>query len=220
MRPAPKAVLAVVVSLAIVQASTQAEVAPALGQVLQAERARLGGGAASGGATLYDGDRLLTGAAGSLRVRLGGGQLYLMPESVAAVHRSGAGARVSLERGSVLFAMMNPEGFELEALAARIRAHAAGITVGQVTVTGGNEFVVTCNDGALDVMIGDEVRTVPAESSYRVVLGSAEPQGPQGAGAPPASKRRKRIALWIAIGAGAAAVGSIPLWHHGNVSDN
>lgn len=203
MRLGTKSVAAVLVSLAMLQASTLAEVAPALGLVLQAERARLGGGAATGGATLYDGDRLATDARGTVRVRLGTGQLYLMAESVAAVHRAGVGVRASLERGTAIFAMTAPQGFELEALAARLRAHAATSTLGQVTLTGANEFVVTCNRGALDVIIGDEVRTVTAESSYRVVLEPPEPQGPQGASTePPQTKaggKRRVLAMWIPI---------------------
>jgi hypothetical protein len=201
-----KALAAVVLALALLQASTFAELGPALGQIVQADRARLGGGLASGGATLFDGDRLSTDVSGSVRVRLGNSQFFLMADSAAAVRRSMTGATASLERGTAIFSMTSPDSFELEALDAHFRAHAASneSTLGQVTLTGANEFVVTCNRGALDVLIGDEVRTVTAESSYRVVLDPPDPQAPAGVGAGSAEKhpgaRRKRAALWIFLG--------------------
>jgi hypothetical protein len=206
-----KAIAAVVLALAVLQASTFAEAAPALGQIVQADRARLGGGAASGGATLFDGDRLSTGASGSLRVKLGTGQLILVADSAAAVRRSSTGATASLERGTAIFSMADPGTFVLEALDVRFRAHSASneSTLGQVTLTTANEFVVTCNRGALDVLIGNEVRTVTAESSYRVVLDPPDPQEPAGAGAgagkDSAEKHpaayRNHLARWIFLGA-------------------
>jgi hypothetical protein len=176
-----KAIVSVVLALGLLQASAFAEVAPALGQVMQAENARLGGGAVASGATLFDGDKLVTQAAGTLRARLGRGQLYLLPESAAELHQSGKAVRASLERGTAMFTSLDPAGFELSASAAVIRAHAAQETLGQVTLTGLNEFVVTCQRGAIDVAIRGEVRTVEARNSYRVVV-EPEGQGPQGAG--------------------------------------
>jgi hypothetical protein len=198
-----KAALAVLLSVALVYSSAFAEAAPALGQVLQAERARLGPGVVVSGATLFDGDRLETGVGGSLRARLNTSQLYLPAESAAALHRAGQGVAAALEHGSAAFTSISPEGFELRVSDARVRAHAGQPALGRVTLLGANEFVVTCEKGELDVLVGDEVRSVAAPNSYRVMVGDADP----GAGPQPSTKRggtRPTILLWLLVGAAIA----------------
>jgi hypothetical protein len=205
LRSSAKTIAAIALCLAVLQASTFAEVAPALGQVIQAERAHLGASPAAGGSTLFDGDRLATDAAGSLHARLGSGQLYLLAESVASIHRTHSGMGATLQGGTAIFAMANPESFELEALDVKFRAHPGGApgvpTLGQVTVTGPKEFVVACHRGTLDVFIGDEIRTVAENTAVRVVLDPSEAAAAQ---APPGtvhSARRNLLFMWIIIGA-------------------
>jgi hypothetical protein len=67
-----------------------------LGSVMQAERAHLGADVTSGGATIYDGDRLETQEDGTMRARLGGSQMYLRPSTVADVHGLSNGYSASL----------------------------------------------------------------------------------------------------------------------------
>jgi hypothetical protein len=204
LRSSGKTIAALVLSIAVLQASTFAEVAPALGQVIQAERAHLGASPAAGGSTLFDGDRLVTDAAGSLHARLGSGQLYLLAGSLAAIHRTPSGSSATLQGGTAIFAMANPESFELEALGVKFRAHPGGEpgipTLGQLTVTGPKEFVVACHRGTLDVFIGNEVRTVAANTAVRVVLDPSEEAAAQ---APPGTvhgAHRSTLFMWIIIG--------------------
>jgi hypothetical protein len=208
LRRSARAIAAVVLLIGVLQASTFAEVAPALGQVIEAERAHLGGSSATSGSTLFDGDRLATDASGSLRARVGSGQLYLMAQSAAMLHRSASGASATLLGGTAIFAMANPESFELQALTARFRAHpgtAGGAsTLGQVTVTGPKEFVIASHRGAIDVFIGDEMRTVAENTAVRVVLDPPDDKNPQTTtGAHPGAKR-KVLFLWIVLGSIAA----------------
>src|SRR5438270_8917887 len=79
-----------------------------LGLVMQAERARQGADVTSGGATIYEGDRLETQDDGTLRARLGGSQIYLRPDTIAEIHGLTAGYSASLLHGTVIAS--SPEG--------------------------------------------------------------------------------------------------------------
>lgn len=192
-----KATISLLLCLAILQASAFAEVAPALGQVTQADHARMGTGALVSGTTLFEGDRLMTEVTGSLRANLSTGQLYLLADSTASVNRSGKGVRASLERGAAIFSSTGPEGLQLAAITAIVRARVARSTIGEVTLLGANEFVVNCQRGELEVIPGDEVRTVEAGHAYHVVM--EDSAGPQGTGSRKTTAGGKRKALWIPI---------------------
>jgi hypothetical protein len=205
-----KAVLAVLICAALISAPLYAgsEPASALGRILQAERARLGPSAAVSGATLFDGDRLETGAGGSLRAMLNSSQVFLLADSSASVRRSGDGASVALDRGTAKFSSGSPASFELIADSAQIRARAAKPTTGQVTLLAANEFVVSCEKGELEITVGDDMRTVAAGSSYRAVIGDLDqdsPQTPQGTSGRRhdtiSPGNRKHLLVWILIGA-------------------
>jgi ferric-dicitrate binding protein FerR (iron transport regulator) len=205
--------VALLLCVVVLHASALADAAPTLGLVLQAEHARLGQSAASSGATLFDGDRLVTGAGGSIRARVNSSQLFLLAESSAAVRHSGEGASVALDRGTAIFSSVSPAALELVAASAQVRAHGAQPTIGQVTLVGANEFIVTCEKGELEVTVGGDVRTVAENASYRAVVGDTEqslenggPQSPQGAGTPQTTHTRgggsrNHLILWILIGA-------------------
>lgn len=228
-----KVALAVFLSFALIQSSAFAEAVPSLGQVIQADRARLGLVAVNSGATLFDGDRLETGPGGSLRARLlasetsapngtvrNAAQVVLLADSAAALHRTGSVSSASIERGTVAFSSAAPEAFELTASIARIRARSAQPTLGQVTLLGTNEFVVSCERGELEVLVGDEVRTVAANSAYRVIVDPDEPLPQSGTHqTASAAQRHRSILLWVAVGA-AAGLTAYFVWralHH--VSD-
>ncbi len=206
-----KAIISILLCAALLQATAFAEVAPALGQVTQADHARLGAGALIGGATLYEGDRLTTGVTGSLRANLSTGQLFLLADSTATVRRTGKGVQALLERGAAMFSTPGPDGLQLAAFRAIVRARMTQSTIGEVTLLSANEFVVTCQRGELEVVIDDEVRIVEANHAYQVVLDQSNSPGPQGAGShkTTAGGKRKALALWIPLGlvAGGTAYG-------------
>jgi hypothetical protein len=192
-----KAIVSIFMCAALLQATAYAEVAPALGQVTQADHARLGTGALMSGATLFEGDRLMTELTGSLRANLNSGQLFLLADSTATVRRAGKGVQASLERGAAIFSSASPEGLQLSAITAIVRPRVAMPTIGELTLLNAKEFVVTCQRGELEVLIGDEVRTVEAGHSYRVLMDDSP--GPQGAGTHKTSAGGRRAALWIPL---------------------
>lgn len=173
----------------------------ALGVVIQAERARLGPVPAIKGSTIFSGDTLATDAAGNVRVRLGGAQLYLTANSMAVVLEMPVGVRAELRSGTVVLSSPGQEAIELRASEARIRPRSPLPTLAQVTLVGPYELLLTCQRGELEVTIGDEIHTVAEGTSYRVFI---EPEVPNPQGGPPVRAARSRFLLitLIAIGVG------------------
>jgi hypothetical protein len=67
---------------------------------------------------------------------------------------------------------------------------------------------LTSNRGALEISMGDEVKTIEAGSSYRMEIDAAgsDPQG----GQPPARSGRNRFVLFVIIGVSVAT--GIGVW--------
>jgi hypothetical protein len=207
--------LAVVLSAALIGIPALAVPAnPAsvpLGMVLQADRAHLGVDITSGGATIYDGDRLETQADGTLRARLGGSQMYLRESTVAEVHGLSNGFSANLMRGTVVVSSPEGQTFQLLANGATIRPVGTQVTVAQVTLVNAKELVLTSTRGAIEVSMGGEVKTIEAGTSYRMEAQPNDP-GPQGAGGGPApTGRSRRLAFYLIVGGVAAATG-IGVW--------
>ena len=71
--------------------------ADALGMVVLADHARLGSEAASEGTAIYDGDRLSTDAAGSMRFMVGEAIVYLADQSCVTLHKGASGTAKEFE---------------------------------------------------------------------------------------------------------------------------
>jgi hypothetical protein len=69
----------------------------ALGIIVQADHASLGSQAASEGTTIYDGDRLSTDAAGSMRFMVGEAIVYLPDQSCVTLHKGASGTAKEFE---------------------------------------------------------------------------------------------------------------------------
>lgn len=210
-----KASLVGFLSVALVGAPAMAAPAsPAsapLGVVLQADRAQVGADVTSGGATIYDGDRLQTQVEGTLRATLGGPQLYLRNNTIAQVHGLPNGFSADLTSGTVVVSSSEGQTFQLLADGAVIRPVGTQPVVAQVVRVSANELRLSSSRGALAVTMGDEVRTVEAGTSYRMEVApdtDASDPGPQGSG--PYHTARNRF-LWIAI-AGVSAAAAVGVW--------
>ncbi len=183
-----------------------APVTAPLGVVVAADQAKVGNNKALIGSTIFQGDLLVTEAAGQMQVRFDGTQARLLPGSVAVVNRLDSGVNAALLSGSV--SMASPVGgtFSLSANGALVRPAASQAVAAQVTRVSPNELLLSSSKGALEVVFDGEVTTIDAGSSYRMLLdpAAAEPQGPVGTRAAGRSKRR---VIFIAVAAAAAATG-------------
>jgi hypothetical protein len=157
----------------------------ALGTVVASDRASVGGAEAAVGTTVFDGDKLSTGDAGSVQLRAGSARFLLSASSLATVQADGGFPEATLLRGSATFSTANAKAFSLNALTAMIRPNSDEPTIGQVTVLGERQLLVKCSRGALTITVGDDSRVISEGSAYRIVLDPAEAQTqppPQGSG--------------------------------------
>ncbi len=200
---------------------------PAFGTIVSAERARIGAGPVSVGATVFGGDRLLTDEAGSVQVRVGAARLLLSSASIAVLAKDETAPAASLTRGTAIFSTANSKAFTLHVGSMSIRPKTDQATVAQVSVIGPKELMIRSTRGSLIVAVDDDVREVPENMSYRIVLdpseaelaaeaaSAASAQGAQGVGArgkgrPPLRAGRNRF-VWYAIGIVGIATG-VFLW--------
>ena len=209
MRTLVKSCLVVVLCAALIGIPAMAMPAnpsAPLGLVLQAERAHSGAEIMSGGATIYDGDRLATQDDGTLRARLGGSQMYLRPGTIAEVHGLSNGYSASLLQGTVIASSPEGQTFQLLADGATIRPLGTQATVAQVTWVNPTELLLSSKLGAIQVSLEGDVKTIEAGNSFRMEI-QPEDAGPQGSGVPTHGGRNHAIYIWIAIAAAATAVG-------------
>ena len=144
-----------------------------LGVVSEANRAHLNTGAASVGATVYDGDRFSTETGGSLLLRGTGATLQLRGESEVNLRSLPNGAQrieADLNWGTLAFKSWLPAALEIVADDARIHPAGDGQTIGQVTVVGPKELRICARSGALQFSYHGETETIMEGKSYRVIL--------------------------------------------------
>ena len=198
----------VLIAAPVLAAPASSPSAP-LGVVVAAENANVGAGVTTSGATIYDGDRLQTPANSTLRVRFGSGQMVLRQNTIADVHALTNGFSANLGSGTVIVSSAEGQSFQVIADGATIRPLNAQPASAQVSMISPTELVLTGTRGTLEVVMGDEVKTLEAGSSYRLEVDSEDPgPGPNPQG--PHATARNRF-LWIAIPVVAVATG-IVVW--------
>jgi hypothetical protein len=203
-----KSILASLVSVSLLITPAWSASSTSLGTVVYADRAHMGAGTASVGATVFGGDRLSTEQSGSVQVRAGAARLLLSGASSATFAKDEATPAAILTVGSATFSTANSKAFALHAASAVIRPNTDQPTIGQVTVLNPKELVVKSTRGSLSIAVEDDVRVIAEGTAYRIVLeptdAAARPQGPRGTGAksygsPPIKAARSKF-IWYAIG--------------------
>jgi hypothetical protein len=178
-----------------------------LGTVLAADNVHAGVDAIYSGATIYDGDRLVTQDIGTMRVRLGTGQMFLHQNTSTQVHAIPNGFSADLDVGTVSISSAEGQTFQLLADGATIRPATSNPTSAQIAKISPTELILTTTRGALQITMGDEVKTVEAGGSYKMEVES-EASVPQGR--PPVAAARNHFII-IAIAALGIATGLI-IW--------
>jgi hypothetical protein len=146
-----------------------------LGTVLAAENVHAGVDAIYSGATIYDGDRLVTQDIGTMRVRLGTGQMFLHQNTSTQVHAIPNGFSADLDVGTVSISSAEGQTFQLLADGATIRPATSNPTTAQIAKISPTELILTTTRGALQITMGDEVKTVEAGGSYKMEVESEDP---------------------------------------------
>lgn len=189
-------------------AAAAAPAAPAMGVILQAERANVGNGVAAIGSTVFDGDLLQTDRDGLLRVRFGSSQAALIGGGAAVVHQSPEGFFANLMQGELILSSGQGQQFSLLADGATIQPSTSKPTVAQVTWVGPKELIVMSRKGALRVSMGDETKTIADGASYRMVIDPAAVAAsePAPGPTPQAASQGKNKFILIVIAAATAAI--------------
>jgi hypothetical protein len=196
------------------------------GTVVAADRAHLGSGSLSAGATVFGGDRLFTDDTGSLQLRAGAARLLLASASNAVLANDPVVPSASLTRGTAIFSTANSKAFVLRVGNMVIKPQTDQPTVAQVTVVGPKQLAVRSTRGSLTVSVDDDMRVIPEGVAYRIVLDpsaaelaaadDSSTQGPEGVGVSggrghgPHRAGRSRF-VWFVIG-GVAIGTAIALW--------
>jgi len=150
--------------------------------VMQAQAALLDRSVAAAGSTVYAGDTLETDGTGSLRLRSGAAQLYMMSASATRLEETPSGIRVSLLHGTAGFSS-GAEIVELDTPNAIFRSRPGQPAHGRVSMISADQFVVTSIRGAFDIEVDGQTQTVPDGLSYRLTIVPDAQQG-EGVGTP------------------------------------
>ncbi|HXN29941.1 MAG TPA: hypothetical protein VN902_22665 [Candidatus Acidoferrales bacterium] len=218
MRYVLKSFLVAILSVGLLGVPSFAANEKPLGLVTQATEAHLGSAAVAIGTTVYPGDTLATDEGGTVRLKVGGSQFYLLASSSATLSAGSAIVNASVARGTVGFSSNGTDQLSLEIPEGIVRAANGQPGYGQVTIIGPREVIVSAYRGTLILDNDGELHEIPAGKSYRVTMDlepASEPQGPAGAGgnnkvvAP-----RRRHLLFDLIILGAAGGASYALWYH------
>ena len=120
-----------------------------LGVIAQAERAHLDSASAATGATVYAGDSFDTETGGTLRLRVGTSQFYLLASSAATLTQDSSGAMLTLTRGTAGFSSAASGQIQLDTPAGIVRGTEGKPAYGQVSIKSPNELVVSAFRGDL-----------------------------------------------------------------------
>jgi hypothetical protein len=185
------------------------------GVVSDAVLAHVDGADAALGANVYAGDALNTYPGGTLRMRVGSGQLFMLASSEASVTQDHGRIDMLMKSGTAGFSATISDPLEIDTPVGTLRPANDKHAFGQVTITGARQIIVTSYEGTLSLNHDGEERMIEAGKSYRVTLASepaapaAYPQRGQGAGT--GNNHHQLVFDAIIIG-GTAAIGYV-VWH-------
>jgi hypothetical protein len=219
VRSFARSFIAILLVLALLDIPAFAATAKPLGLVVQAREALLDNSTLAVGTTVYPGDTVQTDEGGTLRLKFGTNQLYLLSSSAATFSQNENTIRATVGRGTVGFSSAASSELELAIPQGILRAGRGQSASGQVTITNPQEVVISAYQGALVLDNEGEFHTIPAGKTYRVTMDlepAAQPEPARrdqdtnkDAGVIP-TKRRKLYFELVLIGA--AAIGTYFIW--------
>lgn len=211
MRSIALSCLAVIIVACMLNIPAMAASEQPLGVVIQAKGAHLSNAEAVMGADVFPGDAVDTDNGGTLRLKIGSGQIYILSSSAAALARQASMVRATITRGTIGFSSLKVGEFELDTPIATLRPANDQPVYGQVTIKSPEEFIVSVYRGSVLVERDGGERVVAAGTSYNVTLEPAlETSGPPKAGVAPSLFNRKLVFRVVVVTT--VAVVSYFLW--------
>jgi hypothetical protein len=141
-----------------------------LGILTLAYGAHLNSSEAFAGLSIFDGESLSTDAEGKLSARIGGSVITLLEQSAATLERSGGGAHIDLDAGSVYVWSGESNPLEVHADGALLQPHGGHQVQAQVLIFAPKVLQITTRQGSVDFSYGKEFRVLPEGQTYRIYL--------------------------------------------------
>jgi hypothetical protein len=194
-----------------------------LGVVSQTDRGHIDTTNAVTGADIYSCDSLTTDDGGTLRVRVGAGQIYLSSASAAALEDDGNEIQVVTSSGTIGFSEPTSGDLSIRTPAGIVRAAGGMAVAGEVTYKGPMELMISAMRGDLTLDVGGELRTIPEGKSADVTFDDNFGQGCHDEGDAVQQQQhpvvRHPIGFYI-VAAAAVGVPSYILWQEWSESDS
>jgi len=150
-----------------------------LGMIIQAEGlAHIGPTKAAIGSTVYPGDSVFTETGSTMRLRVGGSQVYLLSESGASLSQGKDMVHVVVSHGTVGFSSPANDPVGLDTPLGFVHPVAGKAAFGQVTLNSRIEMIVTAYHGDLIVEENGNVHTILEGKSYRITTDLEPPAQP------------------------------------------
>jgi hypothetical protein len=186
------------------------------GVISDAVQAQVDGANATLGANVYAGDALSTSPGGTLRLRVGAGQLFMLASSDASMTQDHGRMDMLMKNGTAGLSATIDDPLEIDTPVGTVRPADDKHAFGQVSVLGARQVIVTSYEGTLSLTHNGEERTIEAGKSYRVTLAAgpaaaAAPQSGQGAGAGGNNNNNGHLVV-DAVVVGAAALAGYLAW--------
>lgn len=151
-----------------------AAAARAVGMVVVADHAHLGSAGAASGADVFPGDYLDTETGGTLRLKVGAGQMYLLASSAAVLSQEDERIIASLQHGTLGFSTSEPAKMAIQTPLGLVHGVDGEPRVfGQVTLLTLGKMQISAYEGTLILDANDgHKRTIAAGESYEALSGS------------------------------------------------
>jgi hypothetical protein len=147
-----------------------------LGMIIQAEGlAHLGPAKAAIGSTVYPGDSIFTEAGGTMRMRVGSSQVYLLSESGASLSQGKDMVHVIVAHGTVGFSSPANDPIGLDTPLGFVHPVPGHAAFGQVALNSRIEMIVTAYHGDLLVEENGNTHTILEGKSYRITTDLEQP---------------------------------------------
>jgi hypothetical protein len=147
-----------------------------LGMIVIADRANVDHAKAAVGADVFSGDALSTDAGGSLRMKIGQSQVYLLSSSDASLVPTENRVQAKITRGTLGFSSTSPEQMEIGTPLGVIRGADGGRVFAQVAVLSPTKMQVSVYEGTLLAIApnGDH-KTIAQGETMEATIAAPEP---------------------------------------------
>ena len=152
----------------------------AVGMVVVADHAHLGSAGAASGADVFPGDYLDTESGGTLRLKVGAGQMYLLSSSATVLVQEDEKVVAHLQHGTIGFSTRAPTEMAIQTPVGRVTGVDGKQVFGQVSLLAAGKIQISAYEGSLIFEANNgRQKTIGAGETYEALADSAGGGTPQ-----------------------------------------